>query len=204
MNNSWVYEDGLYQSIEPIPVFSLGGSFDVWFDVEERLIDQQSPSSKQQATWDEFCNISTEVMRQQFIKGLADLAQRMDELPDTAKPQFGPAIYPKVMAKEIREALSIFNKTSDPIGKQPDSALICDSIVIPMQDNAPVGFVVVNFQIGFGKRADKSYGYELEALFCNGDLLFVGESSGLWTRIDWEHRFNISDFDPNTAVHTYW
>lgn len=203
-NNRWRYEDGLFQSTKPIDVASLDGSFELWFDIDERFSNLPQPSSKQWTAWNEFCSLEPDVIRQSFVTGLSDLAQRMDRLPDNAKPGFGPTIDPKVMAKEAREAASALKDSDKPMGKQPDLVFKCDSLVIPLQDNAPVNFVVINFQIGIGKCPDRSYGHELEALFCNGCLLFIGENSGLWTRTDWIDDFNRSDFDPDTAVHPYW
>lgn len=198
----WKYEDGLFQTIEPIFVATMDGYFDVWFDVEGQLLNQPSP--KQWAAWDEFNNIKPEVMRQEFITGLSDLAQRMNNFPVDAKSGFGPTIYPKVIAKEAREVSCIRKDTNKTLGKQPNIVFKCDSIVVPLQDKSPACFVEINFQIGVGKRPNKSYGYELEALFCDGHLLFIGENSELWTRTDWIHEFNVPDFDSNTAMHPYW
>lgn len=36
----------------------------------------------------------------------------------------------------------------------------------------------------------KFYQFEMEGLFCNGQLLFVQENSGLWSRLEWEEEFN--------------
>jgi hypothetical protein len=203
-DSAWKYEDGLFQPTGLIYVDSLDGGVDMWFDVEERLLNQPRPSSKQWAAWDEFCRIDLEKMRQSVVKGLFDLAQRMELLPNDAKPQFGSTIRPKVMAKEARKAACVLNETDINLGKQSALIFKCDSLVVPSQDKAPVRFVIMNFEIGGGKRSKASYGYELEALFCNGFLLFAGENSGLWTRADWTYCFDAPDFDPVAAVHPFW
>lgn len=68
------------------------------------------------------------------------------------------------------------------------STLKCSSVVVPLQDKAPVRFIVMNFKIGHRP-------YEMEAVFCNEKMLMVGENSGVWTRLEWINEFNIPKFN---------
>ena len=77
------------------------------------------------------------------------------------------------------------------------STLKCNSVVVPLQDKAPVRFIVMNFEIG--RRP-----YEMEAVFCNERMFMVGENSGIWTRLEWINEFNVPMFNIGTALHPYW
>lgn len=46
--------------------------------------------------------------------------------------------------------------------------------------------------------------FEMEALFCHGKLLFKGENAGLWTRLEWENKFDTTLSEPIAARHPYW
>ncbi len=78
-----------------------------------------------------------------------------------------------------------------------EGLLKCSSVVVPLQDKAPVRFIVMNFEIGHRS-------YEMEAVFCNEKMLMVGENSGVWTRLEWINEFNIPKFNIETALHPYW
>ena len=97
-------------------------------------------------------------------------------------------------AKRSIEAVRHSRKT---LGKVAKSTLKCNSVVVPLQDKAPVRFIVMNFEIG--RRP-----YEMEAVFCNERMLMVGENSGIWTRLEWINEFNVPMFNIGTALHPYW
>lgn len=182
-----------YETEKPINIDSLGGDFDAWFDVGDKLF----PTDKQISAWMEFCRITQTSMKSMLIERLTKLSEQMELLPARAKPEFGPIIRPTVVARNARKTIDALSKSRKPIGKQSKSIFLCNSIVIPLQDKAPVRFVVMNFQIGRGR-------YEFETLFCNGKMLMVGENSGLWTRLDWNDEFNVPNFKAETALHPYW
>lgn len=66
----------------------------------------------------------------------------------------------------------------------------CNLSHYPLQEKTQSHFVLMNFELGSGKIPNQSYGFEMEGLFCNGQLLFVQENSGLWIRLEWEEEFN--------------
>ena len=185
----WQIDDwGLYTAKSPIYINSLGSDFNVWFDVD----GESFPTDKQLVAWAGFCNINSNEIKEMMIDGLTKLVDKMDVLPNDVEPEFGP-IYSR-NAKRSIEAVRHSRKT---LGKVAKSTLKCNSVVVPLQDKAPVRFIVMNFEIG--RRP-----YEMEAVFCNEKMLMVGENSGIWTRLEWINEFNVPMFNIGTALHPYW
>lgn len=190
----WQIDDwGLYTAKSPIYINSLGSDFNVWFDVD----GESFPTDKQLVAWAGFCNINSNEIKEMMIDGLTKLVDKMDVLPNDVEPEFGP-IYRlwrfREMPKRSIEAVRHSRKT---LGKVAKSTLKCNSVVVPLQDKAPVRFIVMNFEIG--RRP-----YEMEAVFCNEKMLMVGENSGIWTRLEWINEFNVPMFNIGTALHPYW
>lgn len=189
-----VYADGLYQPVKPIAIPSLGGRCAMWFDVEEQSRPYFSP--KQLSAWNEFCHIDAQKMRQWFAIGLCNMAHQIATSP---KNDGMPSQNSDDMAADLQETAAYLEKKHTPLAAQSPLIFACDSLVVPVQDRTAVRFVVVNFQIAVGKNQLRPYGYELEALFCDGRLLFIAENSGLWTRLEWNDCFNVPDFDPHVV-----
>ncbi|GAA6256438.1 hypothetical protein F070042J6_22900 [Bacteroides sp. f07] len=186
-------ELGLYETEHSININSLDGDFVAWFDVG----DENSPTEKQLAAWEEFCKINPMNIKEMIIEGLVKLSRQMNLLPADINPQYGPGYNPKVVSRNAKKAIEAMSKNNKSIGKQAKSVFQCNSIVIPKQEKSPVRFIVMNFEIG--RRP-----YEMEAVFCNERMLMVGENSGIWTRLDWIYEFNIPNFKAETALHPYW
>lgn len=184
---------GLYETKYPINIDSLGGNFAAWFDAEgEKFLTE-----KQLTAWGYFCKISPTNIKKMIIEGLAKLSKQMDLLPTEVKLKHGAIYSPKVVSRNAKKVIETMSKNNKPIDRQSKSVFLCNSIVIPKQDKTSARFIVMNFQIG--RRP-----YELEAVFCNEEILIVGENSGLWTRLDWNYEFNVPDFNAKTALHPYW
>jgi len=190
----WSINDmGLYATQHPIYINSLDGNFDAWFDTD----GESFPTNKQLIAWAGFGNINSNEMKEMMIDGLAKLADKMDVLPDDAEPEFGPIYKPMVISKNAKRTIEAIRHSRKSLGKMAKSTLKCNSVVVPLQDKAPVRFIVMNFEIG--RRP-----YEMEAVFCNEKMLMVGENSGIWTRLEWIYEFNIPEFNIETALHPYW
>lgn len=190
----WSINDmGLYATQHPIYINSLDGNFDAWFDTD----GESFPTNKQLIAWAGFGNINSNEMKEMMIDGLAKLADKMDVLPDDAEPEFGPIYKPMVISKNAKRTIETIRHSRKSLGKMAKSTLKCNSVVVPLQDKAPVRFIVMNFEIG--RRP-----YEMEAVFCNEKMLMVGENSGIWTRLEWIYEFNIPEFNIETALHPYW
>lgn len=144
-----------------------------------------------------FCNINPNEMKEMMIDGLTKLANKMDVLPNDVEPEFGPIFRPMVISRNAKRSIEAVRHSRKTLGKVAKSTLKCSSVVVPLQDKAPVRFIVMNFQIG--RRP-----YEMEAVFCNERMLMVGENSGIWTRLEWINEFNIPMFNIGTALHPYW
>lgn len=200
MEKLWEYKDGIFQSKEPVLVASMGGKYDIWYDVS----DYQVPTAKQIVALEEFCSIKPCNLAKQFIKALNTFADKMSSLPKEEIPGFGPSYCPQTMEKAANETAAFLRSANKSLGEISDSVFMCDSLVIPLQEYAPCRFILMNFEVKRGKVLGQSYGYEMEALFCDGQLLLVGENSGLWTRLEWENEFNIADFNIKNACPVYW
>lgn len=184
---------GLYETKHPINIDSLNGDFVAWFDVG----NENFPTEKQLATWEDFCKISPTNMKEMIIEGLTKLSRQMDLLLADIKPQYGPVYNPKAVSRNAKKAIEVMSKNNRSIGRQAKSIFQCTSVVIPKQDKSPVRFIILNFQIG-------RHPYEFEAVLCDSVVFIIGENSGLWTRLDWDYEFNVSDFNIATALHSYW
>lgn len=190
----WSIDDmGLYSAQCPIYINSLDSDFNAWFDVD----GESFPTDKQLAAWTGFCNINPNEMKEMMIDGLAKLADNMDVLPIDAEPEFGPIYKPMVISKNAKRSIEAIRHNRKSLGKMAKSTLKCNSVVVPLQDKAPVRFIVMNFAIGHRP-------YEMEAVFCNEKMLMVGENSGIWTRLEWINEFDIPKFNIETALHPYW
>lgn len=190
----WRIDDwGLYATKSPICINSLGCDLNAWFDVD----GESFPTDKQLAAWMGFCNINPNEMKEMMIDGLTKLANEMDVLPNDVEPEFGPIFRPMVISRNAKRSIEAVRHSRKTLGKVAKSTLKCSSVVVPLQDKAPVRFIVMNFQIG--RRP-----YEMEAVFCNERMLMVGENSGIWTRLEWINEFNIPMFNIGTALHPYW
>lgn len=200
MENVWEYADGLFQSKDPIFVAPIGGKYDVWYDVG----GVQAPTAKQIAAWEEFCGLRPDAVKKQFIIALNTFADKMSSLPKEERAKLGPCYSPQTMKKVANETAEFLHGANRSLGEMSYSVFSCNSLVIPSQEDAPCRFVLINFEVKSGEIPGQSYGYEMEALFCDGQLLLIGENSGIWTRLEWENEFNISDFDPKNACLPYW
>lgn len=200
MENLWEYADGLFQSKEPVFVASVDGKYDVWYDVG----GYQSPTAKQIAAWEEFCSLQPYDLVKQFITALNTFAHKMSSLLIEETPKLGPRYCPQTMKKAANETAAFLHGANQSLGEVSSSVFICDSLVIPSQEYAPCRFILMNFEVKRGNVLGQSYGYEMEALFCDGQLLLIGENSGLWTRLEWENEFNKSDFDKRAACSPFW
>lgn len=190
----WKIDDwGLYTAKSPIYINSLGSDFNAWFDVD----GESFPTDKQLVAWAGFCNINSNEMKEMIIDGLAKLGDKMDVLPNDAEPEFGSIYKPMVISKNAKRSIEAIRHSRKSLGKMTKSTLKCNSVVVPLQDKAPVRFIVMNFAIG--RRP-----YEMEAVFCNEKVLMVGENSGIWTRLEWIYEFNIPKFNIEAAFHPYW
>lgn len=197
----WKYEADfyLYSSVEPVFIGSIQGQCSALFDVTE-----QRPSKKQIAAWNEFCNLSPHDLREQFILGFINYGKRLDRLLKDPNLEFSSSYNPKLIKKLVRKTILTLLKSQLPLGKNESSAFHCDSLIIPRQEESKCHFVLVNFFLRRGKVPRQPYAYEMEALFCDGKLLFMGENSGLWTRLEWENEFNTSLFEPTVSHPPYW
>ena len=155
------------------------------------------PTDKQFAAWMGFCNINPNEMKEMMIDGLTKLVDKMDVLPDDVEPEFGPIYRPMAISRNAKRSIEAVRHSRKTLGKVAKSTLKCNSVVVPLQDKAPVRFIVMNFEIG--RRP-----YEMEAVFCNERMLMVGENSGIWTRLEWINEFNVPMFNIGTALHPYW
>ena len=193
-NPEWwkIGELGLYETRHSIHIDSLDGNFVAWFDVG----GETSPTEKQLAAWEDFYKISPTNLKEMILEGLVKLATQMDVLPADVKPQYGSVYHPKVVSRNAKKAIEAVSKNNKHLGRQAKSVFQCNAIVIPKQDKSPVRFIVINFQIG--RRP-----YEFEAVLHNGEILMIGENSGLWTRLDWAYEFNVPDFNTETVSHPY-
>lgn len=200
MEDLWEYTDGLFQSKQPVFVASMGGKYDVWYDAG----GHQFPTAKQLVAWDEFCSLQPYDLTKQFIIALNNFSDKMSSLPKEETPKLGPCYHPQTMKKATNETATFLQGVNQSLGEISSSVFMCDSLVIPSQEYAPCRFILMNFEIKRGKVIGQSYGYEMEALFCDGQLLLVGENSGLWTRLEWGNEFNISDFDYKNAASPFW
>lgn len=190
----WRIDDwGLYATKSPIYINSLGSNLNAWFDVD----GESFPTDKQLAAWMGFCNINPNEMKEMMIDGLTKLADKMDVLPNDIEPEFGPIFRPKVISRNAKRSIETIRLSKKTLGKMAKYTLKCSSVAVPLQDKAPVRFIVMNFEIG--RRP-----YEMEAVFCNERMLMVGENSGVWTRLEWINEFNIPMFNIETALHPYW
>ena len=136
-------------------------------------------------------------MKEMMIDGLTKLANKMDVLPNDVEPEFGPIYRPMATSRNAKRSIEAVRHSRKTLGKVAKSTLKCNSVVVPLQDKAPVRFIVMNFEIG--RRP-----YEMEAVFCNERMLMVGENSGIWTRLEWINEFNVPMFNIGTALHPYW
>lgn len=184
---------GLYETKYPIYINSLGGDFQAWFDVD----GENFPTDKQLVAWEEFCKINPEDMKAMMIDGLAKLVDKMDALSNGVKPEYGPIFKPTVISRNAKRTIEAIRQCRKPLGKIAKANLKCSSVVVPLQDKAPVRFIVINFELG-------RQPYEMEAVFCNEKMLMIGENSGIWTRLEWINEFNIPMFNIETALHPYW
>lgn len=200
MESLWEYADGLFQSKKPVVVASVSGKYDVWYDVS----GYQSPTAKQLAAWKEFCSLQPKDLTKQFITAFYAYADKMNTLPKEETPKLGPCYSPQTMKKAADETAVFLQGTTQSLEEISNPIFICDSLVIPSQEYAPCRFIMMNFEVKRGKVLGRSHGYEMEALFCDGQLLLIGENSGLWTRLEWENEFNIPDFDKKNASLPYW
>lgn len=200
MENLWEYADGLFQSKEPVLVPSVGGKYDVWYDVSGK----KAPTSKQIAAWGEFCGLRADAFKQQFILALNTFADQMSLLCKEEMPKLGPSYSPQIMRDAAHETAAFLHCTNQPLGEISSSVFIFNSLVIPSQEDAPCHFVLMNFEVKSGKVPGQTYGCEMEALFCDGQLLLIGENSGLWTRLEWKNEFNRADFDKKKACSPFW
>lgn len=190
----WQIDDwGLYTTKSPIHINSLGSCFNAWFDVDS----ENCPTDKQLAAWTKFCNINPNEMKEMMIDGLTKLVDKMDVLPNDAAPELSPIYRPMVILRNAKRSIEAVRHSRKTLGKMAKSTFKCSSVVVPLQDKAPVRFIVMNFDIG--RRP-----YEMEAVFCNERMLMVGENSGVWTRLEWINEFNIPTFNIETALHPYW
>lgn len=190
----WRIDDwGLYATQRSVYINSLGGDFAAWFDVD----GESFPTDKQLAAWTGFCNINPNEMKEMMIDGLTKLVDKMDTLPNDAEPEFGPIFKPMVISRNTKQSIEAIRHSKKTLGKMAKSTLKCSSVVVPLQDKAPVKFIVMNFEIG-------RCPYEMEAVFCNEKMLMVGENSGVWTRLEWVNEYNIPKFHVETALHPYW
>lgn len=200
MDDKWEYDDnfGLFQSIEPIFVVSMQGRYDIWYDVTE-----QHPSTKQIAAWNEFYNLSPGELRKQFIAGFANFDKKISALSKNSELTCSSFYNPKIIKKAVQKTIFALQKSDLPLGNMDSSVFRCDSLVIPLQEKCQCHFVLMNFELGVGL-PDKPDGFEMEGLFCNRKLLLTQENTGLWTRLEWEEKFNTSLFEPATVHYTYW
>lgn len=190
----WQIDDwGLYTAKSPIYINSLGSDFNVWFDVD----GESFPTDKQLVAWAGFCNINSNEIKEMMIDGLTKLVDKMDVLPNDVEPEFGPIYRPMAISRKAKRSIEAVRHSRKTLGKVAKSTLKCNSVVVPLQDKAPVRFIVMNFEIG--RRP-----YEMEAVFCNERMLMVGENSGIWTRLEWINEFNVPMFNIGTALHPYW
>ena len=190
----WRVDDlGLYAAKSPIHINSLGGNFDAWFDMD----GESFLTDKQLTAWTEFCNINPMDMKEMIMNGLIKLADKMDALPNDVELEYGPIYKPIVISRNVKRSVDVIKHSERPLGKMAKCTLKCSSVVVPLQDKAPVRFIVMNFEIGHRP-------YEMEAVFCNEKMLMVGENSGVWTRLEWINEFNIPKFNIETALHPYW
>lgn len=190
----WQIDDwGLYTAKSPIYINSLGSDFNVWFDVD----GESFPTDKQLVAWAGFCNINSNEIKEMMIDGLTKLVDKMDVLPNDVEPEFGPIYRPMAISRNAKRSIEAVRHSRKTLGKVAKSTLKCNSVVVPLQDKAPVRFIVMNFEIG--RRP-----YEMEAVFCNEKMLMVGENSGIWTRLEWINEFNVPMFNIGTALHPYW
>ena len=190
----WQIDDwGLYTAKSPIYINSLGSDFNVWFDVD----GESFPTDKQLVAWAGFCNINSNEIKEMMIDGLTKLVDKMDVLPNDVEPEFGPIYRPMAISRNAKRSIEAVRHSRKTLGKVAKSTLKCNSVVVPLQDKAPVRFIVMNFEIG--RRP-----YEMEAVFCNERMLMVGENSGIWTRLEWINEFNVPMFNIGTALHPYW
>lgn len=151
----WQIDDwGLYTTKSPIHINSLGSNFDAWFDVD----GESFPTDKQLAAWMGFCNINPNEMKEIMINGLTKLVDKMDVLPDDVEPEFGSIYKPMMISKNAKRSIEAVRHSRKTLGKVAKSTLKCNSVVIPLQDKAPVRFIVMNFEIG--RRP-----YEMELFF---------------------------------------
>lgn len=155
------------------------------------------PTDKQLTAWTEFCNVNPMDMKEIIMNGLIKLADKMDALPNDVELEYGPIYKPIVISRNVKRSVEVIKHSERPLGKMAKSTLKCSSVVVPLQDKAPVRFIVMNFEIGHRP-------YEMEAVFCNEKMLMVGENSGVWTRLEWINEFNIPKFNIETALHPYW
>lgn len=146
MKNLWEYTDGLFQSKEPIFVACVGGQYDVWYDVND-----QAPSAKQIAAWEQFCSLEPCNLRKQFIQALDCFADKMNALPKGEIPKFGPSYYPIAMKKIANETAIFLCGTNQLLGEINHSVFMCDSLVIPLQEQAPCHFILMNFEVKIGR-----------------------------------------------------
>jgi len=209
----WTYKEGLLIASHPVMVHSLGAEMQVWVNVEvpedlksgsglagspKFVPPHPRPSAKQRDAWHQFDNVRPEQMRQMLADGLRRLADRMDGVPPGSEPEFGPVHCPEEVSKASRNAASMLDGCT--IQEVPGCQW--SHMMIPHQQDAPVHFVLLHFTIASDVRPP--WGYELEALFADAQVVFIGEDSGLWTRTEWEYDFNAPSFDPATAAHPYW
>ena len=97
---------GLYETKHPINIDSLNGDFVAWFDVG----NENFPTEKQLATWEDFCKISPTNMKEMIIEGLTKLSRQMDLLLADIKPQYGPVYNPKAVSRNAKKAIEGFPK----------------------------------------------------------------------------------------------
>ena len=83
-----------------------------------------------------------------MIDGLTKLVDKMDVLPNDVEPEFGPIYRPMAISRNAKRSIEAVRHSRKTLGKVAKSTLKCNSVVVPLQDKAPVRFIVMNFEIG--------------------------------------------------------
>ena len=180
----------------------LNGQIKTKAEIKKAIKEVQEKKSKAEEIQE--AEIVEEKVPYTYVKKMiSELSTKLKDLDTFAKENEGLS---KEDYNKLQEIINFANQYKikevifsimSPLGKMAKSTLKCNSVVVPLQDKAPVRFIVMNFEIG--RRP-----YEMEAVFCNEKMLMVGENSGIWTRLEWINEFNVPMFNIGTALHPYW
>lgn len=165
-------DDG--SSAGPVWMPPLKSLVEAYFDFDQ----DGSPSPKQWAAWEQFCDLAHPDCQSQLTRVLKELARRLPPSDPNA---------------------AVLAAAPQQLRTMPEG-IWADLVIVPHQDKAEHRFVIVALAIDLGEETE--FDLELEVLFVDGRALFAGEFSGLHARLDW-HWFNSADFVPEQATHPY-